>query len=115
MGAFIYQWIDLIWLPVGWFAVHRQHRLHMAAFIVTCLVTMRTQIELMESIGFGEGILKLMDSPLRTRGLVIYGVVIALFLLAAHYSPRTSPIVFLAASISIYIFTFSASMIVMLL
>ena len=115
MGAFIYQWIDLIWLPVGWFAVHKQHRLPMAAFIVTCIVTMRTQIELMDGIGYETGILPLMDSDLRTRGLIIYGIIIALFLLAAHYSPRTSKMVFLAASITVYIFAFCASMIFMLL
>ncbi len=115
MSAFIYQWIDLIWLPIGWFAVHKRHRWYILAFLVTCLVTFRTQLELMNGIGYPTGILSLMNSPLHTRGMIIYSIIFTLFLLLAHYSPGTRGVVFLAASISIYIFAFCVSMVVMLL
>ena len=115
MGAFIYQWIDLIWLPVGWFAVHKRHRILTVIFVLTCIVTMRTQIELMETIGYGTGILPFMDSPLRTRGLLVYGTVIALFLVLAHYSPRTREMIYFAAALTVYLFTFCLSMVFMVL
>lgn len=115
MSQLIYQWIDLIWLPIGWFSVARQHRLKVIIFVLACAITMRTQIELVQSTGFNSGFLPLMDSPLYTRGLIIYSVMIALFLLLAHYSPRTRNIVFFTASLSIYIFAFCVSMVIMLL
>lgn len=115
MGTLIYQWIDLIWLPIGWFAVHKGHRWYMLAFLVTCIATLRTQTELMDGIGYPAGILHLMDSPVRTRGLITYSVIFTLFLLLAHYSRGTRGIVFLAAALSIYIFAFCLSMVIMLL
>jgi len=115
MGAFIYQWIDLIWLPVAWFAVHKRHRMQAMAFVVTCIVTLRTQVELMNYIGYGTGILPLMDSEIRARGLIAYGIIIGLFLILAYYSPRTRNIVFLAAAISVYLFAFCVSMTLMVL
>ena len=115
MALLIYQWIDLLWLPIAWFSVHKQHRIKGIIFVLTCMVTMRTQIELMESTGYGTGIMPLMDSPLYTRGLICYSIIYALFLVLAHYSPRTRKIVFFAAAISIYIFAFCSSMILMVL
>ncbi|MCB9990042.1 MAG: hypothetical protein H6867_01520 [Rhodospirillales bacterium] len=115
MGTFIYQWIDLIWLPIAWFAVHKRHRWAMLAFVLTCIVTLRTQVELMDVIGYTHGMMPFMDSPARTRGLIIYGTIIALFMALAHYSSRTMNMVFLAAAISTYIFAFCVSMVVMLL
>lgn len=115
MSQLIYQWIDLIWLPISWFAVHKQHRLKALIFILTCFITMRTQIELMYSTGFETGILPFMDTPLYTRGSIVYSIIIALFLILAHYSPRTRDVVFFAASLSIYIFAFCVSMVIMLL
>jgi len=115
MGALIYQWIDLVWLPIAWFAVHKQHRVKAVAFVLTCMLTMRTQVELMESFGFDDGFLPVMDTSLFSRGLIVYSIVTALYLVLAHYSPGTSRIVFFAASLTIYVFAFCVSMIVMIL
>lgn len=115
MGDLVYQWIDLIWLPVGWFAVHRQHRLKTVLFIAACVLTLRTQVELMDSIGFDTGFLPLLKTPLYTRGLVVYSVVIALFLVLAHYSRATQKIVFFAATLTVYFFAFCISMLAMAL
>ncbi len=115
MGALIYQWIDLVWLPIGWFAVHEQHRLKTLIFLLTCSLTMRTQIELVEMIGSDTGVLPFMETPLYSRGLIVYSIIIAFFLVLAHYSPRTSKMVFFAASLTIFIFAFCVSMVVMIL
>lgn len=111
----IYQWIDLLWLPLSWFVVHKHQRFMTLGFLLTGILTMRTQIEIMESIGYPTGILPLLHSGLYERGLVTYGVIFGLFLLLAHFSKKTASIVFFAATLSIYIFSLCASMIVMLL
>lgn len=115
MGELIYQWIDLVWLPIGWFAVHKHQRVKVMAFIITCILTLRTQAELLDSTGYDEGYLPLMHSPVFTRGLIVYSIIIMLFLILAYLSPRTQGIVFFTASITIYIFAFCVSMVLMLL
>lgn len=115
MGAFIYQWIDLLWLPVTWFVAHRAHRAGLTVFAATCILTMRTQVELIESTGYGTGFLPFLTGPLYARGLVVYSLVVALFLLLAHYSPRVSGYVFLAAGITLYLFAFCLALLVMAL
>lgn len=114
MGQVIYQWLDLVWLPVAWFVVARKHRWLALGFVVACGLTLRMQVELMDSIGFPDGMLPWVSMPAFSRGLLVYGVVIGLFLILAHFSKATMPVVFLAAAISIYIFAFCASMLFML-
>lgn len=115
MTSFLYQWIDLLWVPVAMVVVHRGHRLHTAAFLLICIMSLRAQVELMKSIGHPNGVIGLMQSGAYERGLVVYGIVFALFLVLAYFSPHTKGIVFFAATLSIYIFTFCASMLIMVL
>ena len=115
MQDLIYQWIDCLWLPIGLVAVRRGQRLMTMAYIATCIISLRTQLELMESIDRGHGVLGLLDLGLYERGLIIYGLVIALFLVLAHFSPRTKGAIFLAAVITLYIFGFCASTLSMIL
>lgn len=113
MLSFIYQWIDLIWLPLGWFVVRKRHRFMTVAFIATCILTLRTQAELIDSTGYATGFLNLMDSPVLPRGMVVYGIIIMLFLILAYYSPRTKNVIFFAAALSIYILAFCLSLLIM--
>lgn len=115
MGQLIYQWLDVLWLPAGWFVVHKAHRWMTVAFIATCIVTLRTQVELMKSIGFPTGIMPILDGPIYDRGLIAYSLIIALFLLLAHFSPGTQRIVFFTAALSIYIVAFCVTMLLMML
>lgn len=81
-------------------------------FVLMCAFTMRIQIEIMESIGYGEsGILNFMDSSLYNRGLVSYGIVMVLFLILTYFSPRIKAEVFLAAMLSEYILAVCGTMI----
>lgn len=113
MFALIYQWIDLIWLPLGWFVVRPHQRLMTVTFIATCILTLRTQAELIASTGFDTGFMRFMDSPILARGMIVYGVVIMLFLILAYYSPRTKGVIFFAATLSIYILAFCLSLLIM--
>jgi hypothetical protein len=113
VSSLFYQWIDVLWLPVAWITVHSHQRVKASIFIAACILTLRTQVELMESIHAPTGLLKVLHSDVYPRGLIVYGVIIALFLLLAWLSPGTRNVVFFAASLSIYIFAFCASMLVM--
>lgn len=115
MTDLLYQWIDLIWIPISIFIVHKHQRIKTVFFVLSCILTLRLQVELMEEIDKATGFFKIMDSYVFHRGLVLYGIVIALFLILAHFSPKTKPAVFLAAAISIYILSFAMSMLLMIL
>lgn len=115
MTSLLYQWIDLLWLPVGVVAVHKGQRLKTAIFMVVCILTLRAQVELMESIGRVHGFTGFWNWDAYQRGLLVYGIVFALFLLLAYFSPHTKGIVFFAATLTIYIFSFCASMLAMVI
>ncbi len=108
MGSLIYQWIDLLWLPLGFFAVAPKFRWLTLGFIAACLLMMRMQIELMVYTGYETGILPFMTSHIQTRGLLTYGIL-------ANFSNRTQKVVFLAASITIFIAAFLVSTVLMML
>lgn len=115
MTSLFYQWIDLLWLPVGLVAVHKGQRIKTCVFLLVCILTLRVQVELMESLGHPHGLAGLLHSGVYERGLVVYGIIFALFLVLAYFSANTKGIVFFAATLSIYFFAFCASMMVMVL
>ena len=115
MQTLIYQWIDLLWLPIGLLAAHRGQRIKTSIFILTCILTLRTQIEIMNEIGRPEGFFGLWNLGLYERGLIIYGLLIMAFLILVHLSPNTKGVIFLAAMISLYILGFCVSMLSMVL
>lgn len=115
MIAFIYQWIDFIWLPVTFLAVHKSQRVVALAFVLCCLLSARTQIEMMNAFGYPTGVFPFLDGSLFIRGTIVYSLVILLYLVLAHYSPRVRQMVLLSASISIYIIGFCLAMAVMVL
>ena len=107
--------LDFVWLPITWFVVHKHQRVKATGFVLACILTLRLQVELMESIDHASGILHLLESHVLYRGQMIYTVVFILYLTLACYSPKTDKIIFFAASLSIYFLTFCASMLIMLL
>lgn len=109
----LYQWIDLLWLPVGLVTVHQGQRVLTAIFMLTCILSMRAQVELMQSFGKPGGFTGILQAGAYERGLVVYGIVFTLFLILAYFSPRTKGVIFLAALLTIYILSFCLSMLVM--
>ncbi len=112
---FLYQWIDIIWLPLALYIVQKQKRWLMAAFIIANMVMMRLLVELMDSIGYPAGILPLMTSPVFDRALMTYTVFNMLFIILAHYSPRTHQHVFIGAGITVFFMAAVTSTLIMLL
>lgn len=115
MSNLIYHWIDILWLPVAFFTVYKQHRWWAVSFVGACMLMMRLQAELMTYGGYDYGIMGLMTAHVHSRGLVTYSVFYTLFLLMAHYSPRTQGIIFMAACISIFFIAMFTAMLVMVL
>ena len=107
--------IDCLWLPIAWFVVHKHQRLKAFLFVMSCIMTLRLQVQLMEEINYPTGMLSLLDSHVLYRGQIIYSIVIMLFLILAYFSSKTLKIVFFAACLSIYFLTFCFSMVMMLL
>lgn len=115
MQSFIYQWMDLLWLPVGLFVAHKGQRIATSVFVVTCILTLRTQLEIMDEIKHPDGFLGLWSLGLYERGLIVYGILTMVFLILVHLSPRTKGVIFLAAMISLYLLGFCVSMLTMVL
>lgn len=112
---FILQWIDVLWLPVALVVVHKEQRGWALGFFLSCMLMLRLQAELLTFIGYPRGILFFMDSPVYQRGLIIYSLFYALYLIMAYYSPHTKGPVFMAASISIFFMALFTTMICMIL
>ncbi len=115
LSHIVYSYLDFLWVPITLLVVHKNQRWKSLIFVLTCLLTMRTQVELMESIGHSTGIMSLMNSSLMSRGMITYSIIIMLFLILAYYSPKTENIIFFTAMLSIYILAVCLSMILMVL
>ncbi len=111
----IHAWLDLIWLPVALLTVHKGQRIKSSAFVLSCILTLRLQVEIIEGMGFKTGILGFLDSSLYHRGLVLYSLFIMLFLLLSWFSPNTKGYLYLAVSISLFFMAFTASSFIMVL
>ena len=109
------QYIDLIWLPIGFLAVHKEQRLVTIAFFISCFLMMRLQVEMMVSLGFETGFLPLIKWHVQNTALVVYMLFYVAYLAIAHWSPGSDKHIFLAASISIFFAALFTSMIIMLL
>ncbi|MCB1839565.1 MAG: hypothetical protein KDI61_04795 [Alphaproteobacteria bacterium] len=76
---------------------------------------MRLQTEIFASIHRANGIMGFMAEDVHTRAQITYSVFYVLFLLMAHFSPRTKGVVFMAACIAIFFMGFVTSTLVMAL
>lgn len=115
MFELIYRWIDILWLPLAFFLVHKQHRWWSLALVASCMMVMRLQVEIIESTGFNFGFLGLSGLHAHTRGLIVYSVFYIILLILAHFSPNTRGVVFMAACLGIFFMAFFTSMIFMCL
>lgn len=115
MLTLIYHWIDLLWIPIVFFLVHERHRWWALGFAIACSTMMHLQVEIMTSIGYQYGLMGILPLSAYTRGLIVYSLFYILFLLLAHFSPRTQGVVFMAACLAIFFMVFFTSMITMVL
>lgn len=99
---FIFQWIDVVWLPLGLAVVHKAQRPVAAAFFIGSMVMMRLLIEMMGAIGYPYGLIGLMDLSVQKRGLITYSVFYLLYIILLYISPRVFRPVLLGASITVF-------------
>ncbi len=111
----IYYNLDLIWLPMVFVIMHKHQRWTAFGFLVSCMLVMRLQVELMEGGGFHHGILPIMQSTVFDRAAVIYNIFYIVYFVMAYFSRLSMPAVFLGASISIFFMAFFVSSLLMIL
>ena len=108
-------WIDLAWVPLALIALRKGQRFKGVMFVLSCIFSLRLQIELMEEIGYPDGILPFVDYPPLFRGFITYGAFIAVFLILSHISREKDPYVFIAAAITVFIAAFCVSSFILVL
>lgn len=110
---FVWEWLDIMWIPLALMIVHRAQKIKACAFILVCMIVLRLQIDIAESLGLRKGVTGFLDWPLIMRGYAVYGFFIFLFLVLSYFSPRTRGAVYLAASLTIFFMAFAVSSIVL--
>jgi len=111
---FVWNWLDVLWLPLALLIVHRGQKWKACAFVILCMTVLRLQIEIADGLGFKKGVTGLIDWPLIIRGYAVYGFFISLYLLLSYLSPFTRGAIYLAASITIFFMAFTVSSIVLI-
>ena len=106
-------WVDALWIPAALFIVHKKQRIKAVLFVLACMVSLRLQAEMIALTGFSTGFVGLFDGDVFHRGMIFYGVCIALYLILSYYSPRTRGVIYMAASLSIFFMAFVGSMVLM--
>lgn len=114
-SLFVHQWLDLVWLLIAPVLVHPGQRLKVLGFVFVCLLMLRLQVELAETMGFAKGVTGWFTWAPMFRGYVVYGIFIALFLLLSYFSPRSGGAIYLAASLTIFFMAFLVSTIVLII
>lgn len=113
--AQVYPYVDLAWFPLAFLIVHRHQRVIVALFLGACMLMMRLLIELVESTGYRHGFFGLLHAPLLERGLAVYSVFYAVYLLLAFFSPGSFKVVLMAASITLFFAASVSAVLVMVL
>ncbi len=111
--SLLFEWIDIIWLPLGLLAVHKQHRAWAAGFFICCMVMMRLQVELIQSTGFSSGFTGFIEMDVHRRGQLTYTLFYMLYIGLAIYSPGTRGTIFMAATLSLFFAAMCTSMVIM--
>ena len=111
---FVWNWLDVLWIPLALMIVHKGQKVKACAFIILCMFVLRLQIEIVEQMGFKTGMTGLIDWPLMMRGYAVYGFFFSLYLLLSYLSPFTRGAIYLAASLSIFFMAFTVSSIVLI-
>jgi hypothetical protein len=111
----IMDWLDLAWVVIALLAVHKGQKIKAVMFVLSCVLTLRLQLELMEEIGYPKGLLPFMDYPLMERGFITYSFFIALFIILSHYSRESDGYVYMAAAITVFMIAFCVSSFILIL
>ncbi len=114
LHIFMTEWLDLLWIPVALAIVHKGQRLKSVFFVITCVACLRLQIGIMASTGYNFGFTGWFEMSSFRRGMIVYAIFIAIFLLLSHLSPYTKGPIYLAACLSIFFMAFIISSLLMI-
>ena len=109
-----YHWLDLIWLPLVFIVIHKKHRWLALGFMICAMFMMRLEVELMNYIGYPNGILNLWGLDVYSRALAVYCMFYAIFFMLAFFSPRAMKVIFMGATLTIFFAAFFLSAILMI-
>ena len=112
---FVLQWIDLAWLVLVLCVARKDQRGWVFGFFIGSMIMMRMLVELMTSIGHPNGLMGFMDTPVHTRGLIVYSIAYVIYMVLIRYSPNAKGALLMAASIGFFFFSFFTTAIVMVL
>lgn len=112
---YIYEWIDLLWIPLVLLVVHKRHWVFAVGFVLACALMLRLQTDFMISMGYETGIVPWLQSGVFDRGIIVYSIFTSFYLLLSAFSPGSFASVFLGATISIFMAAMMVSSIVMIL
>lgn len=108
-------WLDLIWIPVIFFGVHKVHRWWALGFITGSIIIVHLVTEVFVAIDYERGIMGVLQTDVHTRAFFVSSAFYVVFLIMAHFSRKTQGIVFMAASLSIFFMIFFTVSLTMLL
>lgn len=114
LSSVFYQWVDFLWIPVALAVTHGQQRYFAVLFVLFCMLSLRLQKEFLDSFNLSDGVTDFFSLTPYARGLLVYGIIIAGFLLLSHFSPNTRGVIYMAAAISLYILAFCISSLIMI-
>lgn len=108
-------WADALWIPIAALAAHKSQKIKAVLFVLACMFALRLQADIFARSGYPTGFISLMESYVLYRGMIIYSVFIALYLILSYYSPYTRGVIYMAASLSIFFMAFFVSILMMTL
>ena len=111
----LYNWIDLLWIPVALLVLPRNQWLE-ALFVIFCAVIMlRLQVELVAVLGWDGGFTGYLPYDPYIKGLIAYSIIIAVYMILLLVLKLYKWRAHIILSVSVFFNAFIVSSIVMIL
>src|SRR5262245_31879589 len=110
---FVLQYIDIAWLIMAYFIAKEDQRGWALSYMLGSMVMMRMLSELMDSIGFPNGITGWVGWPVHTRALLVYSLSYIGYIAFFYYNPNARGTLLMAASIAFFFATFFTTALLM--
>lgn len=111
----IYQWLDLIWIPIALVVLPRKQWVEALVLIACSAVMLRLQIDMVEQYGKPGGITGWLPFDLYHKGLIAYSLVIVVYIIASLMLYRHGWLIHLSLAIGVFFNAFIISTIVMVI
>lgn len=102
----ILQWIDLAWLVMAFAIARKDQRAWVFGFFAAGMLMMRLWDEMIVSLGYPDGMLRLISTPVHTRLLLSYSCVYLAYICLIRYSPNAKGTLLMMASILFFFAAF---------